>query len=190
MPRKDYDDLMGLDMYDEFVTPDMIQDGLIAAGAATGAILLASWVTPYLPAPEEMSAENQHRLRAGIAAVGGLLVGRGLWDYNREAALAVIGGVTGLAAAQFIDSFFDIKLLGGTPLGLLPTDTELSQGDEALLANYDADAQAALASLETTNVSTAPGAFAGPVVTPEQLFGLGEPVVQQEVLGDYGPWLS
>ncbi len=99
MPRKDYDDLMGLDMYDEFVTPDMIQDCLIAAGTAAGAILIASWATPYLPAPEDMSAENQHRLRAATAALGGLLVGRGLWDYNREAALAVIGGVTGLAAS-------------------------------------------------------------------------------------------
>lgn len=189
MPRYEDDyDLMGLDMYDmgQFLTPAMVQDSLIAAGAGAGAILLASWLAPMLPAPEEMEAANKSRLRAAVGAVGGLLAGRLLWDWNRDAALAVMGGVGGLGLAQLIDSFFEKPALIGTPFGVLPEDVELSEADEALLPAYDAPS--ALSALETTGVTTAPGAFSDPTVTPEALMGFDGTVVQQETLG-YAPYL-
>jgi hypothetical protein len=189
MRRDDYD-LMGLDAYDEFYTPAMIRDSLIAAGVGAGAILIGAWATPNLPAPEKMTPENQHRMRAAVAAVGGLLIGRGLWDYNRDAAMAVIGGITGLGIAQFVDSFFDEPILGGTPLGVLPEDVELSQGDEALLAAYDNDQYNALSALETTDVVQSQGAFADTTVTPEALFGMGSTMVQEQTLGQYNPYMS
>lgn len=193
-----YDDMMDLDMYDdgmgEFMTMDMVRDQLIAAGAGGGAILLASWLAPMLPVPEGWSGTVKgSRLRAAVAAVGGMLMGRALWDYNRDAAMAVLGGVTGLAIAQVADSFFDLSLLGGTPLGETPMDMELS--NESLLSAYDNDGMAALRSLEamgTTGVTSAPGAFAGfadPTVTPEALFGLSGTVVQGETLG-YNAYLA
>lgn len=185
----DYDDLMGLDYYDgldQFITPSMVRDSLIAAGAGAGAILLASWVVPMLPAPEAWDEENKHRLRAAVGAIGGLLVGRLVWDFNRDAAMAIIGGTAGLGIAQFVDSFFEKPALVGTPFGTLPEDVELS-GDEALLGAYDYGP--ALSNLETTGVTTAPGAFADPTVTPEALFGMEGTVVQQETLG-YNPYMA
>jgi len=191
MPRyDDYDDLMGLDYYDglsyDFLTPGMIRDTLIAAVAGTGAILLASWVVPMIPAPEAWKPEDKSRLRAALGALGGLLVGRLVWDYNRDAAMAIVGGTTGLGLAQIVDSFFEKPALVGTPFGTLPEDIELS-GDEALLGAYDYGP--ALSALETTGVTSAPGAFADPTVTPEALFGLDGTVVQQESLG-YNPYMA
>jgi hypothetical protein len=52
---------------------------------------------------------------------------------------------------------------------------------------------AALAALETTGVTSAPGAFQGfadPTVTPEALFGLEGTVVQQETLGGYNAYMA
>lgn len=195
MPRyDDYDDLMGLDYYDgldQFVTPAMVRDSLIAAGAGAGAILLASWVVPMIPAPKDWEADpekmkNMSRLRAVVGAVGGLLVGRLVWDFHRDAAMAIIGGTTGLGIAQLVDSYFEKPALVGTPFGTLPEDIELS-GDEALLGAYDYGP--ALSNLETTGVTTAPGAFADPTVTPEALFGMEGTVVQQETLG-YNPYMA
>lgn len=193
-----YDDMMDLDMYDdgmgEFMTLDMVRDQLIAASAGGGAILIASWLTPMLPVPEGWNGTVKgSRLRAAVAGVGGMLMARGLWDYNRDAAMAVLGGVTGIAIAQIADSFFDLDLLGGTPLGETPEDMALS--DESLLSAYDNDGMAALRSLEamgTTGVTSAPGAFAqfaDPTVTPEALMGFNGTVVQGETLG-YNGYLS
>jgi len=193
MPRyDDYDDLMGLDYYgglDQFISPAMIQDAVIAAGAGAGSILLASWAVPMIPAPEGWEAKDVSRMRAAVGAIGGLLVGRLVWDYHRDSAMAIIGGTTGLALAQLVDSFFENQSLVGSPFGVLPEDVELS-GDEALLNAYDYGP--ALSQLETTGVSTAPGAFADPTVTPEALFGMGGldgTVVQQESLG-YNPYMA
>ncbi len=188
-------DMMGLDMYDDldgFVSPDMIKDAFIAAGAGAGALLLATWATPKLPAPEAWEATNKSRLRAGTATVGGLLIGRLLWNYNRDIAMAVIGGVAGLGLAQLLDSFFDINLLNGTPLGTLPEDIQLSAGDEALLDAYDHDQRRALSALETVGVASSAPAFQGfadPTVTPEALMGFASPVVQAESLG-YNPYMA
>jgi hypothetical protein len=190
MPRKnDYEDLYGLDMYDmgQWITPSMIQESVIAAAAGAGAILLASWATPMLPVPENMKGTpNASRLRCAVATLGGLLVGRFVWDWNRDAAMAIIGGVGGLGLAQLVDSFFDIEIVG-KPLGALPEDVELSEGDEALLSAYDYDQAQALAAFGTTGVTSAPGAFADPTVTPEALMGT---VVQSETLGQYNPYMA
>jgi len=191
MPRNDYEDLYGLDMYDmgAWVTPSMIQDSIIAAAAGAGAILLASWSAPMLPVPEKLKGTpNASRLRAAVATVGGLLVGRLMWDWNRDAAMAVIGGVGGLGLAQLVDSFFDIEIVG-KPLGALPEDVALSEGDEALLSAYDYDQAQALAALGTTGITSAPSAFADPTVTPEALMGLHGTVVQGESLG-YNPYMA
>lgn len=193
-----YDDMMGLDMYDgldQFYTPSMIRDSMIAMGAGAGAILLGSWLGPMIPVPKDWEEDpekaiNVHRLRAAVVSLGGVLVGRGLWDYNRDAAMAVMGGVAGLGLAQIVDSFFknkegNVSQLVGTPFGVLPEDLELDGADEALMGY--GDASAALSALETTDINVTPGAFQGPTVTPEALMGT---VVQQETLGQYNPYMS
>jgi hypothetical protein len=132
-----------------------------------------------------MTEVNQHRLRAAVATAGGLIAARLVWDYNRDAAMAIIGGVAGLGIVQLLDSFFDMKFVNN-PLGTLPEDVSLS-GDEALLSAYDRSQ--AMAGLESAAIARSPGAFSDPTVTPEALMGFEGAVVQQENLG-YNPYMS
>lgn len=195
--RDNYDDLMGLDMYDdgmsEFVTMEMLKESVIAAGSSAAAILLATWGLPKLAKavlPDDMSEPNKHRIYAVMQIVAGLAAGRGLWNYNKDAAMAVIGGISGLGIAHLVDTFFEADLGPRFQLGAYPDSDTLSAGDAALLSAYGSDNGRALASLEATNIRPAAGAFsgfAGPVISQEALMGA---VVQQETLGAYNPYLS
>jgi hypothetical protein len=183
---------MGLDMYDDgmegLYSADMLRDQVIAAGAGAGAILLASWGLPKLASMDVMTKleePTRHKVTALLGILGGLVGGRLLWDRNRDAAMAVVGGVAGLGLAQLIDTFFDANLLGHGAAPMYP----LGAADDALLAAYGSDNASALASLEATGVAASRGAFggfAGTVVNPEQLMGLEAAVVAGETLGDNG----
>lgn len=189
-----YDDLMGLDMYDSgmdgWYSADMLRDQVIAAGASAGSILLASWALPKMAASEMFTKsitdeKTRHRVTALLGILGGMVGGRLLWDTNRDAAMAVVGGVAGLGLAQLLDSFFEANILGGGAAAMYP----LGAADDALLAAYGSDNASALASLEATNVAASRGAFggfAGTVVNPEQLMGFEAAVVAGETLGDNG----
>lgn len=194
--RNNYDDLMGLDMYDEgmgeFYSAEMLKDQLIAAGSSAAAILLAAWAMPKLPAPKDWTPTNQHNLRAALATVAGMLAARGLWGYNRDAAMAVLGGVSGLGIAQLINGYLFTDKDGNPtkdkegnlvmPLGYPLGDVGgygLSAGDEALLTAYSPDTR----TLSLTEVASNRGAFGGPVVNAEALMGT---VVATETLGENG----
>lgn len=189
--RSSYDDLAGLDMYDAGMgglIPDMeeAKAQLLAAGSSALAIILATWGMPKVPTPKDWTEANQHRLRAGLAVIGGMLAARGLWNYNRDAAMAVLGGVSGLGLAQLLDSFLEMDILHGTPLGQYDANA-LSAGDEALLTAYSPDS----GTLALTEVGASRPAFqglGGPVVSNEQLMGA---VVATETLGEgYNAYLS
>ena len=209
-----YDDLMGLDMYDglddlgAIYSAKMFQDQLIAAGSSAAAILLASWGLPKLTASDFLTKQitdetTRHRVGALIGIVGGAIASRVAWNFNRDAAMAILGGVSGLGLAQLVDSFFkETNMIGGGaakmyPLGsfgALPEDSELSASDQALLAAYGNDNGAALSALEAANVAASRGAFGGlqgTVVNPEQLMGFGAldaAVVAAETLGEGGQY--
>lgn len=192
--RSNYDDLMGLDMYDDgmsgLFSADMLKDQLIAAGAAGAAIVASAWVGPKIfeKLPAEWTEPTKHRVTALIGIVGGMAASRALWNYNRDAAMAVLGGVSGLGLAQLLDTYMDAHLLRGYPLGAMPEDSELSASDEALLS-YGRNGSA-LAALEATNINASRGAFSGfadPTVSAEALMGT---MVQAETLNGYQPYLS
>ena len=177
-----YDDMSDMGLYDDmgaFMSPAMLQEQTMAAGAGAGAILLAAWAMPKLSTvwPAAWTEPNKHRANAAFALIGAGLGARMMWDYNRDAAIAILGGVGGLALAQLIDSYVDANLLGGGyPLGQMPDSSELSAGDLALLGAYNGGNMGALAALEAANVQSSPGAFArgqfaDPTVTPEALMG-------------------
>lgn len=202
-----YDDLMGLDMYDDgmggMYSAAMLRDQVIAAGASAASILLASWGLPKLASTammQKLDEPNRHRVTALIGILGGMLGGRLLWDKNRDAAMAIVGGVSGLGLAQLIDSFFDANLLGGGASAIYPlgdttylSDGDLSASDRALLA-YGSDSSHALSALEAANVKGSRGAFGGPIVNTEALMGfngLDAAVVAGETLGEqYNPYMS
>lgn len=190
-----YDDMAGLDMYDgmdgleAYLNPQMLQEYLMAAGAGAGAILLGTWLMPKLPAPTsamftDNAGLNAHRMRAGLATVGGVALGAFLLRYNRDLGFAVMGGVAGLGLAQIIDSFVDANFVG-TPFGQLSAD-----GDDMSGLSGDEDSSMALATLESANVGAARPAFGDPSITREKLQGFDAAMVQSETLGGYQPWLS
>lgn len=185
-----YDDMMGLGGMDGILSPEIVKDHLTGAFSGAGALMLASWIVPKIPTPAAWTPENTVRLKAGIGALLGLVAGRSLYDYNRDASMAVTGAVAGTGLAQFIASYFDAIPVRG--FAALPEELALSgaMSDEALFASYGGGGMNALAALEATNVQAARGAFAGPTVTPEALYGLGAPVVQMETLGAYSPYMA
>lgn len=178
----------GMDGLDAFLNPQMLQEYLMAAGAGAGAILLGTWLMPKLPAPATWtgaSEVNAHRMRAGIATVGGVALGAFLLRYNRDLGFAVMGGVAGLGLAQLIDSFVDQNFVG-TPFGQLSAN-----GDDNMSGlSGDEDASMALAALEAANVGSARPAFGDPSITREKLQGFDAAMVQSETLGGYQPWLA
>lgn len=194
-----YDDMMGLefgaygDGMEQFLDVEMLKEAAIAGGMGGGAILLTSWgVQKAMTEIEFLSSiENplaKAAVASGLAFAASIVGGRMMYEYNREGAMGIVGGVGGMAFANLIDAAI-AQFTGKERMGI-----GLGDADESLLAGYDdVDGMEALAALETTGVSTAPGAFQGladPSVTPEALMGLDGTVVQQENLGDYAPYLS
>ena len=194
-----YDDMMGLEYgdfegLDAYINLPMIQSAAMSGAAGGAAILATKWL---------MSQANERfglldkienpTLRSGasalVAIIAGLAGGRAVANVSPDAALGIVGGVGGYAMAHFLDTALseyagmDKQLAGG--LDDSNYSGEYSGGDAGM---------AALAALETTGVTSAPGAFAGladPTVTPEALFGLEGTVVQQETLGGgYNAYMS
>lgn len=201
MNLSEYDDMMGLEFgdyegLDQFLNAEMIKEALLASVAGGGAILLTTY--GVRKAVEKIGFINQIQdplakaaVTSGLAFIVGLAGGRMLYEYNREAAMGVIGGVGGIAMANLIDAAI-AKFTGNERMGI-----GLGDGDESLLSAYsDQEGMEALAALESTGVTSAPGAFQGfadPSVTPEALMGLQGTIVQEETLGDmgaYAPYLS
>jgi hypothetical protein len=199
MDMDSYDDMMGLEFgdYEGFINAEMVKEALISSSAGGGAILLTTWGMTMLSEKLDLATKVPNgyartALTSGAAFLLAVVGGRAMYDYNREAAMGVVGGLGGFAMATFIDGMIaevrGSERLLGTPLGEADDDMD----DESLLSAYNDnyDGMSALASLETTGVTSAPGAFADPSVTPEALMGLDGTVVQEETLGAYQPYLA
>jgi len=196
-----YDDMMGLEFGDyegmeQFLNAEMLREALIASTAGGGAILLAAWAAKQASEATNLSTMIENPLlRSAVLSGGtlllGVIAGRSLYEYNREAAMGIVGGVGGFAMAAFIENAL-AQFTGQEKLQV----ASLGEGDDYMTNYGGEEGMAALQALETTGVTTAPGAFQGvgdPSVTPEALFGLEGTVVQQETLGGlqaYAPHLS
>ena len=195
-----YDDMMGLEFgaYEGMgglFDPEMLKEALIASTAGGGAILLTVWGVKM--ASEKLDLQNKitnpivrSAVTSAVTLLAGLAAGRGLFEYNRDAAMGVAAGLGGIAMANFIDTV--IAQMTDKPRMF----NTLGESDDYSMAALNGDGMAALAALETTGVTSAPGAFQGfadPTVTPEALMGFDGTVVQQETLGEmggYAPYLS
>jgi len=193
MGLAEYDDMMGLDFgeFDALFPMGFLQEVGIA-GAAGGIGLLG--VSYGLQKLAEMSfmptdAVMKSRVMSVAAMAIGVGAGRGLYNYNRDAAMGVVGAVAGVGLANLIGSFLGTNPLG-KPLGVLPEDMALGTSpDAAMLSAYD---QYAMNGLGTPGVAVSAPAFQGfadPTVTPERLQGFASPMVQEETLG-YQPYLA
>jgi len=192
-----YDDMMGLEFGEyedlgQFLNVERLQEALLASTAGGGAILLTAWGVRKLGEQLDLESRISNPLLrsavlSGIAFLGGVAGGRFIYEYNREAAMGIVGGVGGMAMANFLDAAI-AQMTGSERMG-----TSLGEGDESLLSAYPDAGMEALAALEATGVTAAPPAFQGfadPSVTNEALFGLDGTVVQEETLGAYAPYLS
>ena len=188
-----YDDMMGLEFGDyeglsAILDPELLKEALIASTAGGGAILLTTWGVKQLASKLGIDSIQNPLLKTAVVSGGtfllGLLAGRQVMKYNPNAGIGIVGGIGGIALANFLDA--SLSQMTGSPRMF----SALGEGD---MLTGD-DGMAALAALETTGVDTNPGAFRGladPTVTPEQLMGFEAAVTQMETLGaGYAPFLA
>ncbi len=79
----------------DFLTKDMAMEGGVALAASAGGILIAQNVMDRI---EYFADKPAWRAAAELATA--LAGGRGLWNYNRAAAIGLLAGLGGLAAAN------------------------------------------------------------------------------------------
>lgn len=173
---------------------DMLKEAGWAGSVGGGAMLLTGYGVRELMSRVELlnNIENplaKAAVSSGFAFLTSIILGKVTYEWNREAAMGIVGGVGGMAFANLIDAAIS-QFRGTERMGI-----GLGDADESLLDGYagGVDGMEALHALETTGVSTAPGAFQGlddPSVTPEALMGLDGTVVQEESLGAFAPYLG
>lgn len=183
------DDLAGLEFaeFDELFNMEMAKEMGLAGVSGAASILLATYGMQSIAKMSFLSGltpQSRSQVMSGLTIVAGVAVGRGLYHYNRDAAMGVVGALGGLGLANLIGSFLTTNPLGA-PLGALPEDMALSGDDDALSA-YDYEALQGLGETDVQGHAGAFGMLADPSVTPEQLQGT---MVAQETLG-YAPYLS
>lgn len=186
-----YDDMMGLEYgsaLDALMDTEMLFEALKSSAAGGSAILLAAWGVKK--GAEAVGLESKvanpllrNAILSGSTFLIGLLAGRAVMKYNMNAGIGIVGGVGGLALANFLDAAF-AQATGSARMFSALGDSDMPMGSD--------DGMAALAALETTSVEANPGAFGmgDPTVTPEMLMGFDAAVVQQETLGGYAPYLA
>lgn len=184
-----YDDMAGLEFaeFDELMNMEMAKEMGLAGVSGAASVLLATYGLQALAKVSwfaTMTPQTRSQVMSGLAIVGGVVGGRALYHYNRDAAMGVVGALGGLGLANLLGSFMTVNPLGA-PLGALPEDMALS-GDESMLEAYDYEALQGLGETDVQGNAGAFGMLADPSVTPEQLQGA---MVQQETLG-YAPYLA
>lgn len=128
----------GLDQ--QIITRDQVMDMSIAALSGAGGIMLAGTVLPRIPGV----AENPMAKAASAIALG-IVGGRLMWDVNREAALGMAGGMSGVGIASLVGQFtgIDVSLSDLGEMALGETTVVRSQAEELLGLGRGFDPEAA-----------------------------------------------
>jgi hypothetical protein len=193
------DDMMGLEygglgawLDTEVLVPTAMDTLIMGAGGAAAGIGLSMALEAVQSKVDFLKRDSEMGQRIQTAGIQ-LVVGSLAAMYSMQAGSPNMEKVA-MGAAVSLGTLAAINLWNAIiakdkPIALsaLPEDMELS-GD----MDYS-NSMEALAALEATNVSAAPGAFQGfgdPTVTPEALMGFYGTVTQEETLGAYAPYLS
>lgn len=89
-------------------TGEEVKASLMAGAAGGAGILLVSTVLAKIPQPETgtfADPTNWRRAKGLMAIVAGIFGGRALYDRSPNAAMAVVGAVTGLGMADLVASW-------------------------------------------------------------------------------------
>lgn len=194
----DYD-MAGLAYYDDgmgaWITPEMLKQHLMAAGAGAAGVLVASKVVNYLgdmivkPQTEggaltEAQVKSKKYYKGALSIVLGVLGGRVLYDRNRDAGMAVVGAVAGGGLAELV-AYLAGAPESGASAGVPYLSTNLSGGGSGGLSSLDLAALEAAVS--RTSPAFMPESFAGTVA---QSRALSAPSVREESIAAYAPYLS
>lgn len=99
-------------------TGEEVKRSLMSGAAGGAGILLVSTVLDKIPQPTEgtfADPTNWRRTKAVLAIVAGIFGGRALYDRSPDAAMAVVGAVSGLGMADLIASWIPASD-DGTPM--------------------------------------------------------------------------
>ena len=171
------DDFFGLG---EMVTPEMLKEGLIASLSGAAVLILAQQGISRIPLPDDWEPRTKMLVRSGIGLGAGLVAGRVLYNYNRDAAMGVVGALAGAAIAGAINYFaFDsapVGFSGAEDMELMSPMTE-----SALLGT--GGGYSAMSELSAAVTTPERRSLSGPQVSPEQLMG-------HQGMEQYNPYMS
>ena len=171
------DDFFGLDA---IVTPEMAMEALVAALSGGAALVLAQQGISRIPLPEEWEPRTKMLVRTGIGVGAGLVVGRLVYNYNRDAAMGIVGAMVGAGVAGLVNYF----LLDSAPVGFSGAeDMELMSPmtESALLGT--GGGYSAMSELSAAVTTPERRSLSGPQVSPEQLMG-------HQGMEQYNPYMS
>lgn len=170
------DDFFGLG---EMVTPEMLKEGLIASLSGAAVLILAQQGISRIPLPDDWEPRTKMLVRSGIGLGAGLVAGRVLYNYNRDAAMGVVGALAGAAIAGAINYFaFDSAPVGFSGAEDMELMAPMTESSLLGTGGYSAMSQLSAAVTEAERRS-----FSGPQVSPEQLMGA-------QGMAEYQPYLS
>jgi hypothetical protein len=145
------------DDFDQIVTQEQIMDLGIATLAGGGGVMLAGTVLPRIP------WINEEPWRKAVAAIVlGMTSGRLLYDINKEAALGIAGGMSGVGLASLVGQFSGIDV----SLSDLGETTVITSQAEELLGNLPEETQFPGS---TDILAIGDGMEAAPTVTQQNL---------------------
>lgn len=167
--------MAGLEMYGDdlgaFMDAEALKDAFMAGGAGAVGILATNYALGKLPDDMLADPTNNSRLKSTIAVAIGVLGGRAIYQYNRDAGMGFVGGVAGAGLAALVASWMP---------EMFPS-TSLSGGLS------DAD----LSALEATVATNAPGwrapGLSAPDVASQQLQAT---YTSSEDIAAYGAYMS
>jgi hypothetical protein len=95
---------LGEDM-DEIITQEQLMDMGVATLAGAGGIMLSGTLLPRIPWVKDVAWR-----KSAAAILLGLVSGRLLWNVNREAALGLAGGMSGVGLASLVSQWTGVNV--------------------------------------------------------------------------------